>query len=171
MEPTPPDPTFPRYTRAPFPRYRFVPGQTPHPRSDPRGHAYGRPEARVERIDPGDWARSELYLRGVDLYNFAYWWEAHEAFEALWRGSGGGSPRAGVEADFFQGLIQIAAALLKRFMGAPSASAALLGRGLGRLHGAPSPYLGLDVRRFERETTAYFAGERAQPALIALDFG
>jgi hypothetical protein len=43
----------------------------------------------------------------VDLFNHAYWWEAHEAWEGLW------SHAEGTQRLFLQGLIQLAAALLK----------------------------------------------------------
>ena len=84
-------------------------------------------------VSPADWASCAIYLRGVDLYNQAYWWESHESFEALWRGAG-----EGPTADFFQGLIQVAAGELKRFMGNEGAARALTGRGIVRLGGAPS---------------------------------
>ncbi len=163
------DPTCPRYTSAPLPPYRYVPGRSPHPHSDPRGHSFGRPEARAERIDPAEWKRSETWKRAVDLHNFAYFWEAHEALEILWRGAGGGGPRPGMLADFFQGLIQVCAAHLKRALDVPTAVDALLTRALPRLAGAPSPMLGLDLRAYERDTLAYFRGERAEPPRIVLD--
>jgi predicted metal-dependent hydrolase len=164
-EPSAPDPAWPRYTRAPLPPYRFVPGRSPHPRRDPRGHAFGRPEIRPEPLDPAAWAGSSLYRRGIDLYNFAYWWESHEVFEALWQGAG----KRGELAGFAQGMVQIAAAHLKQFMGSPEAAAKLLERGLLRLREAPSPYLGVSVRQFEREVAAYFQGASARPALIRLE--
>ncbi len=40
-------PRVPRYSREPFPAYRFVPGEHPHPTRDPAGHSFGRPEAVV----------------------------------------------------------------------------------------------------------------------------
>jgi len=43
----------------------------------------------------------------VDLFNHAFWWEAHEAWEGLW------SHAEGTQRLFLQGLIQLAAALLK----------------------------------------------------------
>jgi predicted metal-dependent hydrolase len=43
----------------------------------------------------------------VDLFNHAFWWEAHEAWEGLWAGA------EGTQRLFLQGLIQLAAALLK----------------------------------------------------------
>src|SRR5512133_3849460 len=83
--PAPPDPAFPRYTRIAFPAYRYVPGRSAHPRRDRGGHSYGKPEPRAAALDPAEWAQSTVYLYGVDLHNFAYWWEAHESFEALWQ--------------------------------------------------------------------------------------
>ncbi len=146
-----------------MPPYRYVPGQSPHPRRDPRGHGYGRPEPRHAIVDPAAWASCAIYLRGVDLYNAAFWWESHEAFEALWHGAGGGPV-----ADFFQGLIQVAAAELKRLMGNERAAGALYGRGLARLGGVASPFLGLDVRRFAGDVEARVAGTRGEPAWIVL---
>jgi uncharacterized protein len=164
-EPSAPDPSCPRYTRGLLPPYRFVPGRTPHPRRDVRGYAYGRPELPPEPLDPAAWASSEVYLRGIDLYNFAYWWESHEIFEAIWHGAG----RSGVLGGFAQGMVQIAAAHLKRFMGAQESARALLDRGILRLGEVPERYLGVHVRRLEREAAAHFRGERALPALILLE--
>ena len=164
--PLPPDPTtWPRYTGTPIPSYRYIPGKAPHPRRDPRGHSYGLPELRPEPLDPDRWACSERYLRGIDLFNFGYFWECHEAFEAIWHGVG----KSSVLGQFAQGMVQIAAAHIKQAQDAPEAARKLLERGLSRLAGAPSPYLGVDVRRFEREVMAYFRGEQAEPARIKLD--
>jgi hypothetical protein len=105
-----------------------------------------------------------VYLRGVDLFNFAYWWESHEVFEALWHGAG----RQGAAGAFFQGLVQLGAAEIKRFSGAESAARALGERALGRLAGVPSAYMGVDVRGLEGEVRARVAGERGVPVLITL---
>jgi predicted metal-dependent hydrolase len=163
-EPSPPDPTWPRYTSAPFPPYRYVPGQSPHPRTDPRGHSYGRPEPRARPIDPDAWAASALYLRGVDLFNFAYWWESHEAFEALWRVA----PPESATFALLQALIQIAASELKRFSGVERGARALGERAQARLARVPSPHLGLDVRALSADLDARLAGARALPLLLAL---
>ena len=163
-EPSPPDPAFPRYTQAAFPAYRYVPGRGAHPRRDPGGHSYGRPEPHATPLDPAEWAQSNVYLYAVDLYNFAYWWEAHECFEVLWHQT----DKVGPLGNLLQGVIQIAAGNLKRFMAAESAAQKLGARGLVRLAGVPSPFLGLDVRGFEAEARAYLAGERAAPALMRL---
>ena len=60
-------------------------------------------------LDPTMWYDCESYLYGVDLFNHAYWWEAHEAWEGPWRAAG----RQSATGFFLQGLIQISVARLK----------------------------------------------------------
>ncbi len=96
----------------PFPPYTYVPGRTPHPVSDPAGHMYGEePEPAELFVD--DWQRCTTYLLGIDLFNHGYFWEAHEAWEALWHTAG----RSGPIADFLKGLIKLAAAGVKSLEG------------------------------------------------------
>jgi predicted metal-dependent hydrolase len=45
--------------------------------------------------------------RGVDLFNSGKYWEAHEAWEQEWM-----RDRKGPDADFYKGLIQVAAGCL-----------------------------------------------------------
>ena len=71
-----------------LPSYRFIPGHRP------------RPEER-EYDDP--------YAAGVDLYHQGFLWEAHEAWEVVYK-QGGDRAR-------IQGLIQLAAMLLKAHVG------------------------------------------------------
>ncbi len=99
----------------PFPPYAFVPGLTPHPVSDPRGHRYGAPPELPERLDPDRWYESRCYLRGLDLFNHGYYWESHVALEQLWLGAG----RSGDLAQFLKGLIKLAAAGVKHNAGQP----------------------------------------------------
>ena len=140
-EPEPPDPHWPRYSTRPFPLYRFVPGRTPHPRRDPSGHSYGLPEPKPTQFSAERWQSSEDYLYGIDLYNFAYWWECHEVFEGLWHAVGHHS----MQGNFFQALIQVAAANLKRFLGNEQAAQKLARSGLARLQNLPQLYMGIDV--------------------------
>ena len=115
-EPSAPDPTFPRLSTLPFPAYRYVPGRSPHPRTDPRGHSFERPvpdlsgEAVAAREN---WRASPHFCYSVDLYNYAYWWESHEGWEGLWRAYTLHDPLRYA----LQVFIQIAAAHLQRFMG------------------------------------------------------
>ena len=141
LEPEPPDPGFTRLSTDPLPRYRFVPGKSPHPRRDRQGHSYGRPEPRADRAEAPAWNRSRTYLFGIDLYNLGYFWESHEAFEALWNAAASAS----VEKQFFQAIIQIAASNLKFFMGAGGAGRALSERALAKLSGVPDEFMGIDV--------------------------
>jgi hypothetical protein len=77
------------------------------------GHSYGA-EAETARIAglelPRDWSLCAAYIEGVDLFNRAYFWEAHEAWEALWHAVGHDT----LVGRYLQGLIQASAALLKQ---------------------------------------------------------
>lgn len=165
-EPSPPDPTWPRYSTCFFPSYRFVPGKSPHPRRDPHGHSYGLPGPRPHAFPPETWAESEDYRYGIDLYNFGFWWESHEVFEGLWHAVGHKTEQG----NFFQALIQVAAANLKQFLSAANAAETLARRGLARLEKLPPRYMGVDVREFTEEVRRHFAGSRECPALIRLLF-
>ena len=55
------------------------------------------------------WRESPDYLYGVDLFNHGYYWEAHEAWEGLWRAAG----KTGLAARFLKGLIKLTAAAIK----------------------------------------------------------
>jgi hypothetical protein len=81
----------------------------PHPVSDPAGHSFGSTPS-IERFDPGKWRESRAFLWGVDLFNYGYYWEAHEAWEGIWRGY----DRGDTPALFLQGLIKLAAAGVKK---------------------------------------------------------
>ena len=140
-EPEPPNPRWPRYSTRPFPPYHFVPGRAPHPRRDPRGHSYGLPEPKPTPFPADQWHTSEDYLYGIDLYNFAYWWECHEIFEGLWHAVGHDTEQG----NCFQALIQLAAANLKRFIGNEQATQKLARSGLARLQKLPQLYMGIDV--------------------------
>lgn len=113
-----PDPphmeTLPWYAKErTLPAYRFVPGLHPHPIRDPRGHSRRAVRSQVHPFwTPDQWKTLEAYLRGVDLFNRFYFWEAHETWEALWKSH----PPQADPARFIQGLINIAASLLKLHM-------------------------------------------------------
>lgn len=118
----------------PLPPYRYVPGLGPHPFRSAAGHLYTDGRAPAEQPwDPAQpWRTDRRWLRGIDLYNQRYLWEAHEAWEALWHHA----PRGSAEASLLQGLIQAAAGLLKRHMGEPAAAERLLVQATRRLEEA-----------------------------------
>lgn len=136
-----------RYTNLSFPPYHYLPGLTPHPKRHPEGHLHGKLEASVAGFDPAAWFRTGDYLYGVDLYNHGYYWEAHEAWEGLWKTT----RRKDLPGLFLQGLIQVSGALLKRELRAWRGMEKLSGAGLGKLRAVAQDhpvYCGLDLARF-----------------------
>lgn len=98
MSNTPPD----------LPPYAHIPGITPHPLSDPRGHSYGHvtnPPIDLE----------QTFTRAVQLFTHGFFWEAHEAWEQVWIELG----RKGLVADYVKGLIKLAASGVKCLEGQP----------------------------------------------------
>ncbi len=160
-----------RYTDFALPAYRFVPRVQPHPTADPRGHSYERaPRFPALAVDGYRWWNSPGYLYGCDLYNRGFWWEAHEAWEAIWHLADRGSP----ERAALQGLIQLANCHLKLHMGRLNAVARLT-RSYGRHFDRAAsliraPFLGLDVPALRRRADDYFRdmsagdGARHDPA-------
>jgi hypothetical protein len=166
-----PDRLVPRYCpQRRFPPYRYVPGLHPHPVRDPGGHSYeSSPRHRRHGAwDATAWPTLNDWLFGVDLFNAFFFWEAHESWEGLWAAK----PRDSLPAQVLQGLIQIAAALLKIHLGSVPGAAALSRDGLEKLtHSAAScpDLLGLDLRATISHFTHYFRplAERTLPPLDA----
>lgn len=166
-EPIPLDPNWPRYSLRPFPPYRYVPGQTRHPRRHPQGHSYGQPEPPPQLFPTDRWETSDDYRYGIDLYNFAYWWESHEIFEAFWHASGHNSEQG----NFFQALIQLAAANLKHVMNNETATHKLVQAGIARFQRVAAPYMGIDVPFVLHALHEYLAGIHPHLPLITLQTG
>lgn len=96
--------TLPRYVPdKPLPDAAYVPGRTARPIAHP-------PETAPSG---GDDARPRDFLRGIDLFNHGYYWEAHEAWERCWHATG----RQGARSDALKGLIALAAAGVKARQG------------------------------------------------------
>jgi hypothetical protein len=167
-EPTAPDPAWPRYGRAELPPYRFVPGLNAHPTRDPEGHSFGRVEEPLASWEPASWQDLDRYLEGIDLYNFAYWWECHETLEELWLAAG----RTTVHARFIQGIIQIAAANLNRHLGKSAIARGQAEAGVERMLPAGRErrlYMGIDVADFTARVRASFDDASRGPALVRLE--
>lgn len=164
VEPSPANPDWPRYSSRPFPAYRFIPGNNPHPRRNPQGHSFGCPEPSPTPWRPEDWFQSEDYRFGIDVYNFAYWWECHEVFEGFWHAVG---PKT-EQGQFFQALIQLAAANLKRHTRHLSAAENLLRTSHRKLCGMSLFYMGLDIADLMNRLDAQIATEQAPPILLEL---
>ncbi|HVS39780.1 MAG TPA: DUF309 domain-containing protein [Gemmataceae bacterium] len=146
---------------APLPPYAFVPGRAPHPVSDPAGHMYGKPPERPPAPDPQRWQECPAFLRGVDLFNHGYYWEAHESWEGLWHACG----RMGPTADFLRGLIKLAAAGVKVREGVPSGVSSHAKRAAAIFHNAAQRFGDEDVRVFGLRLGDLLAAARAAAAL------
>jgi uncharacterized protein len=146
-----------RYSTRPFPAYRYVPGLHAHPTRDPGGHSY-EPAPVLNRHAPwapDDWRTLDDWLYGIDLFNRFYFWEAHEAWEGLWAAA----DRDSAPALMLQGLIQIAAALLKTHMGVAAGAHSLSAEGLDKLQRAATlqpSLMGLDLCTAVKRFGEYF---------------
>ena len=159
-QPTPlsqPEHLPPRYCKLDFPAYRHVPGLTPHPVRDSQGHSYSAedpaPDPALETL-PDGWRNCRDYLYGVDLFNRAYLWEAHEAWEIVWIGTG----KTTYPGHLAQGLIQVSAGLLRLHLGTPGGAGNLLRRARGhldvvesRLGSAGRSYMGVGIDSCETD--------------------
>ena len=124
---------------------------------DPGGHSYDpNPSLRRHadwRVE--EWRTLDDWLWGVDLFNAFFFWEAHEAWEGLWAAK----PRDTDPALLLQGLIQIAAALLKVHLRSLAGARSLAESGTDKLNSittrAPQ-LLGLDLARALSDFQNYF---------------
>lgn len=155
----------PRYTSRSFPPYAYVPGRNPHPTRDKDGHSSnGQQEQAKVEFDAEHWQDCEEYLYGIDLFNHGYWWEAHEALEAVWVSAG----RKTKTGFFIQGIIQISVAHLKRYQRFHDVAQRMANDGLEKMHGIQGKYLGIDTRKLRTDVIRYFSGDDKYPVIIEL---
>lgn len=138
----------------PLPPYTYVPGRSPHPFSDPRGHSFGQRPERPEPPDELRWQECRAYLYGIDLFNHGYYWEAHETWEGLWHACG----RGGRMGSFLKALIKLAAAGVKLREGKPLGVHSHAGRAVElfqqtALGMTDSRYMGLELEELIRFAT------------------
>ena len=135
------------------PAYRFVPGLYPHPLRDPKGHSYRKVHPQTHSFwTPDQWNMLEAYLRGVDLFNRFYFWEAHEAWEPLWTSY----PGEAEPARFIQGLINIAASLLKLHLQETTSSQKLWNAASAQLGPFTGKHwMGIDVNQLLKEVECF----------------
>ena len=153
-----------RYTDRPFPSYRYIPKKSPHPTRDPNGHSYKKPIENLTTFDIEQWQTCKVYLYGIDLFNYGYWWEAHETLERVWVAAG----RKTETGMFIQGLIQISAAHLKHLQGLNATAKQLATTGLEKMKNVNGIYLGIDVSIFQCAVESYFSGSNKTPVIIQL---
>jgi uncharacterized protein len=83
---------------------------------------------------PQHWVDFEQYREGIELFNRAAFFDAHEALEDVWREA----PVA--EKKFLQGLIQVAVALYHHGNGNSVGARSVLRRGLRNLSRYPEGF-------------------------------
>lgn len=157
-----------RYSSRPLPPYRFVPGEAPHPTRDPEGHSHGERPPASEPWRPEEWHELEEWLWAVDLFNDGYWWESHEALEALWHAAG----RTTSPARFAQSLVHLSAACLNRRRGHEEAArrqAARAVRGLRAARAMGPVVMGLDVEALAADVLRAFSENGGSPPRLELD--
>ncbi len=100
------------------------------------------PSDRVLHPDLAPQERSALLRAGIEHFNAGRFFEAHEAWEEIWR-STRPEPR-----ELFRGLIQVAVGLY-HFVerGNPAPARRVLARGLARVEPFPQGTEGLDLDR------------------------
>jgi hypothetical protein len=160
----------PRYCpQRKLPPYSYVPGgEWPHPTGDERGHSFGRHELAVS-LDEATWRENETWLFAIDLFNHGYYWEAHEAWEALWHACG----RTGPVADLLKGLIKLAAAGVKEREGRPAGVKQHMARAVELVTAAIAVFgqapFGLDVKEVLAAAERTAATSKLQPVRLTLE--
>lgn len=104
----------------------------------------------AERFIPGHRPRpTESHAgfdAGVDLYHQGYLWEAHEAWESEFKGP---------DREFIQGLIQLAAMLLKSHVGSEAGVRKLYAKSRANLARVPE-CRGIDAERVVEQCDRFF---------------
>lgn len=86
--------------------------------------------------------RRRLLREGIDLFNSARFYQAHEAWETVWR-STTPDPK-----ELLQGLIQVAVAMVHHLdRGRPAVARRVLAKGRRRIEPFAPAALGLDLRQ------------------------
>jgi hypothetical protein len=100
------------------------------------------------------------------LFNYGYWWEAHEVLEDLWIESG----KETQTGRFLQGIIQIAAALLKNSLAIRNGASRLAAKGLPKLRFESGIFLGVDIDEFGRDVERFLTEQERTPPTIVLQY-
>jgi len=168
-----------RWTDIQLPSYRHVPGLTPHPVRSPEGHSPGGMRVDIGSqlaVFPHAWSDCPAYLFGVDLFNLRYYWEAHESWEEVWNAVGHRT-RPG---RMLQGMIQVAAALLKQHMESATGAARNFRKACRHFDAIEvertnvdadwTTYLGVPLRRWRLQVAAFLASTETRHPDLILDF-
>jgi|SRR3954454_22936449 predicted metal-dependent hydrolase len=90
---------------------------------------------------------NEQLLKGVEFFNNARFFEAHEAWEDVWRET------TSSEKPWLQGLVQAAVAMHHHSTGNPTGAHSVLRRSINNLSEAPDELHGLNLRELVNALT------------------
>lgn len=141
-----------------LPAEAYIPGRTRRPTESAA--------ACGPRLTAQTWRTQREYLWGFDLWHNGFPWEAHEAWEGLWRALDRSSP----EALILQALIKLAAADVKTRQGREASARAHTLRAIELMRqasqraGEPA-LLGVDFQAF---IDAIERGDKAAVSLVGL---
>jgi len=88
---------------------------------------------------------SSRFLQGVEFFNRARYFDAHEAWEDEWRES------SDPERRWLQGLVQVAVALHHQSVGNTVGSASVLARAIKNLKDCPAALRGIDITELRKD--------------------
>jgi predicted metal-dependent hydrolase len=91
------------------------------------------------------------FEEGLALFNTGRFFECHEAWERAWKHAGGDTK------EFYQGLIQAAAAILHVQRGNRAGAASLYEKARRKLERFPDDYMGLALGDLRRDLAAFVA--------------
>ncbi|HSZ62133.1 MAG TPA: DUF309 domain-containing protein [Terriglobales bacterium] len=115
--------------------------------------------------------KNDDFLRGVDLFNRARFFDAHEVLEDVWRslpgdGAGGRFPRQYLRRHV-QGMVQLAVAFHHELKRNPVGARSVLERALRNLDGADDSFPEFDLDRLRSDMAdwaQYLSGVGPRPA-------
>ncbi|SRR6266851_3491256 len=96
-------------------------------------------------------AVDSLFTHGIELFNQARFFEAHELWEQVWKAA------EGEEKVLYQGLIQAAAALLHAQRGNYRGAVSTYVKAQPKLEKLPAAWKGIDVARLRLDLAKWFA--------------
>jgi len=152
-----------RYSNISLPALPFKPGQGSGSNREQSHSCLNRLPDSIH-FSKASWQESVHYLYAVDLFNFHFWWEAHEVLELLWIKAG----RQSEVGLFLQGIIQVSAALLKNSQSIPKGAHHLFEKGIRKLSLQQGVFLGIEVQAFIKLVADFLSGRSSKIPSIEL---
>jgi uncharacterized protein len=105
----------------------------------------------MKREQEPDLKGSHPFDEGLALFNAGRFFECHEHWEIVWKQA------SGAERQFYQGLIQAAAALLHAERGNPRGAASTHAKCLEKLQALPDVFMGIGLAELRADLAVFFA--------------